>query len=154
MIKEKIYFQLFSTKFSQKFLSLCSLWQKTAYYLTWIWQTKKKVFQNGYLGRSPWVLFFVAYVLIWYCNFPQIIFFTHRLEAMTDKESVHSLRNLVYLISSLTSCGYQELRPNSIVYEAPFQVPGFMLPAPSGNPCKLDDKKKKVGQRPDVRGLI
>ncbi len=56
----------------------------------------------------------------------------YRLEVMTDDESIHSLRNLVLLISSLTTCGYQELRPNSIVYEAPFQVPGFTLPAPSG----------------------
>ena len=39
----------------------------------------------------------------------------------------------------------KELRQNSIVCEAPFQVPGFMLlPAPSGNPCKLDVKKGKV----------
>ena len=57
----------------------------------------------------------------------------YRLEAMKDEESIHSLRNLVLLISSLTMCGYQELRPSSIVLEAPFQVPGFMLPAPSSS---------------------
>ena len=51
---------------------------------------------------------------------------------MGTEESIHSLRNLVLLISSLTSCGFQELRPSSIVYEAPFQQPGFTLPQPTG----------------------
>ncbi|XP_071507653.1 WD repeat and FYVE domain-containing protein 3-like [Diadema antillarum] len=58
--------------------------------------------------------------------------FVLRLEAMDTEESLHSLRNLVLLISSLTSCGFQELRPSSIVYEAPFQQPGFTLPQPTG----------------------
>ncbi|XP_038062031.1 WD repeat and FYVE domain-containing protein 3-like isoform X2 [Patiria miniata] len=59
--------------------------------------------------------------------------FVLKLESMGDQESVHSLRNLVLLISSLTQCGYSELRPNSAIYEAPFQVQGFTLPQPSGN---------------------
>ena len=60
-------------------------------------------------------------------------FLPPRLESMGDQESIDSLRNLVLLISSLTQCGYNELRPNSAVYEAPFQLPGFTLPQPSGN---------------------
>ncbi|XP_063969658.1 WD repeat and FYVE domain-containing protein 3-like isoform X2 [Lytechinus pictus] len=58
--------------------------------------------------------------------------FVLRLEAMSTEESLHSLRNLVLLISSLTSCGFQELRPSSIVYDAPFQQPNFSLPQPTG----------------------
>ncbi|XP_071808138.1 WD repeat and FYVE domain-containing protein 3-like isoform X3 [Asterias amurensis] len=58
--------------------------------------------------------------------------FVLKLESMGDQESIDSLRNLVLLISSLTQCGYNELRPNSAVYEAPFQLPGFTLPQPSG----------------------
>ncbi|XP_071829084.1 WD repeat and FYVE domain-containing protein 3-like isoform X3 [Apostichopus japonicus] len=58
--------------------------------------------------------------------------FALKLEEMTTEESKHSMRHLMFLMASLTSCGFRELRPNSAVLEAPFQLPGFTFPVPSG----------------------
>ncbi|KAJ8022395.1 WD repeat and FYVE domain-containing protein 3 [Holothuria leucospilota] len=58
--------------------------------------------------------------------------FALKLEEMTTEESKHSMRHLMFLMASLTTCGFRELRPNSAVLEAPFQQPGFTFPVPCG----------------------
>ncbi|KAK3895111.1 hypothetical protein Pcinc_001157 [Petrolisthes cinctipes] len=58
--------------------------------------------------------------------------FLLRLEADTTDESRDALRNLVLLVSSLSYCGYVELKPSSASVSSPFHIPGFTLPVPSG----------------------
>lgn len=36
------------------------------------------------------------------------------------------------LVSSLSYCGYVELKPSSASVGSPFHIPGFTLPVPSG----------------------
>lgn len=55
-----------------------------------------------------------------------------RLEADTSDESREALRNLVLLVSSLSYCGYVELKPSSASVGSLFHIPGFTLPIPSG----------------------
>ncbi|KAK8719520.1 hypothetical protein OTU49_013984, partial [Cherax quadricarinatus] len=43
-----------------------------------------------------------------------------------------ALRNLVLLVSSLSYCGYIELKPSSASVGSLFHIPGFTLPVPSG----------------------
>ncbi|XP_045600783.1 WD repeat and FYVE domain-containing protein 3 isoform X4 [Procambarus clarkii] len=58
--------------------------------------------------------------------------FLLRLEADTSDESREALRNLVLLVSSLSYCGYIELKPSSASVGSLFHIPGFTLPVPSG----------------------
>ncbi|XP_077999760.1 WD repeat and FYVE domain-containing protein 3-like [Glandiceps talaboti] len=58
--------------------------------------------------------------------------FLLRLEQMNTDEARDALRNLVLLVSSLTLCGYVELKPSSASNGAPFQQPGFTVPQPNG----------------------
>ncbi|XP_050700499.1 WD repeat and FYVE domain-containing protein 3-like isoform X2 [Eriocheir sinensis] len=58
--------------------------------------------------------------------------FLLRLEADTSDESREALRNLVLLVSSLSYCGYVELKPTSASVGSLFHIPGFTLPVPSG----------------------
>ncbi|XP_071954048.1 WD repeat and FYVE domain-containing protein 3-like isoform X2 [Antedon mediterranea] len=59
--------------------------------------------------------------------------FVLRLEKMGSQEACEALRNLVFLISSLSLCGFNELRPSSAIQDAPFQQHGFTVPTPIGN---------------------
>ncbi|XP_033108223.1 WD repeat and FYVE domain-containing protein 3-like isoform X3 [Anneissia japonica] len=59
--------------------------------------------------------------------------FVLRLEKMESQEASEALRNLIFLISSLSMCGFNELRPNSSIQDAPFQQHGFTVPTPIGN---------------------
>ncbi|KAK7077189.1 WD repeat and FYVE domain-containing protein 3 [Halocaridina rubra] len=58
--------------------------------------------------------------------------FLLRLEGNTVDESREALRNLVLLVSSLSYCGYIELKPSSASIGSLFHLPGFALPVPSG----------------------
>ncbi|XP_063602948.1 WD repeat and FYVE domain-containing protein 3-like [Penaeus indicus] len=58
--------------------------------------------------------------------------FLLRLEADTSDESREALRNLVLLVSSLSYCGYIELKPSTASIGSLFHMPGFSLPVPSG----------------------
>ena len=61
-----------------------------------------------------------------------------RLEADKSDESREALRNLVLLVSSLSYCGYMELKPSSGSVGSLFPIPGFSFPIPSGrgeSPC-------------------
>ncbi|XP_063865461.1 WD repeat and FYVE domain-containing protein 3-like isoform X1 [Scylla paramamosain] len=58
--------------------------------------------------------------------------FLLRLEADKSDESREALRNLVLLVSSLSYCGYLELKPSSASVGSLFHIPGFSLPIPSG----------------------
>ncbi|XP_068245244.1 WD repeat and FYVE domain-containing protein 3 isoform X2 [Palaemon carinicauda] len=58
--------------------------------------------------------------------------FLLRLEGNTADESREALRNLVLLVSSLSYCGYVELKPSSASIGSLFHMPGFTLPVPSG----------------------
>ncbi|XP_066304852.1 WD repeat and FYVE domain-containing protein 3-like isoform X4 [Branchiostoma lanceolatum] len=58
--------------------------------------------------------------------------FLLRLEQTTQEEAREALRNLVLLVSSLSMCGYLELKPSTANSGAPFQQPGFTVPQPTG----------------------
>ncbi|XP_074647224.1 WD repeat and FYVE domain-containing protein 3-like [Tubulanus polymorphus] len=58
--------------------------------------------------------------------------FLLRLEQDTSEEAKQALRNLVLLVGSLTTCGFIELKPSSASTGSLFQLPGFVLPQPSG----------------------
>ncbi|XP_076043582.1 WD repeat and FYVE domain containing 3 bchs isoform X2 [Oratosquilla oratoria] len=58
--------------------------------------------------------------------------FLLRLEADTSDESREALRNLVLLVSSLSYCGYIELKPSAASVGSLFHLPGFALPVPTG----------------------
>lgn len=47
-------------------------------------------------------------------------------------ESQEAIRNLVFLVSSLTTSGYHELRPMAFSTGSLFQLPNFSVPPPSG----------------------
>ena len=55
-----------------------------------------------------------------------------RMEEDRSEEAVQALRNLVLLVGSLTTCGFIELKPSSSTSSTLFQMPGFVLPQPSG----------------------
>ncbi|XP_014681660.1 PREDICTED: WD repeat and FYVE domain-containing protein 3-like isoform X2 [Priapulus caudatus] len=59
--------------------------------------------------------------------------FLLRLEQDRKQETADALRNLVLLVSSLSLCGYVELRPTQASTGSLYQMPGFSLPQPSGN---------------------
>ncbi|CAL4106427.1 unnamed protein product, partial [Meganyctiphanes norvegica] len=58
--------------------------------------------------------------------------FLLRMEADTNDESREALRNLVLLVSSLSYCGYIELKPSSASQGSLYHLPNFSLPVPSG----------------------
>lgn len=61
-----------------------------------------------------------------------------RLEQAKEAESKDALKDLVNLITSLTTYGVSELKPAGITTGAPFLLPGFAVPQPAGkgeSPC-------------------
>ncbi|XP_064458168.1 WD repeat and FYVE domain-containing protein 3-like isoform X2 [Ornithodoros turicata] len=58
--------------------------------------------------------------------------FLLRLEQNPSQEACEALRNLAVLMTSLTTCGYFELKPSQASTGSLFQIPGFTLPQPSG----------------------
>ena len=54
------------------------------------------------------------------------------MEHDTVTDSQEAVRNLVFLVSSLTTYGYHELRPMALSTGSPFQLPGFLVPQPAG----------------------
>lgn len=58
--------------------------------------------------------------------------FLLRLENEHSNEAQESVRNLVLMITSLCMCGYIELKPSQASTGSLFQMPGFVLPQPSG----------------------
>lgn len=58
--------------------------------------------------------------------------FLLRLETENSKEAHEAVRNLVLMITSLCMCGYIELKPSQASSGSLFQMPGFVLPQPSG----------------------
>uniref|UniRef100_H0V8H3 WD repeat and FYVE domain-containing protein 3 n=1 Tax=Cavia porcellus TaxID=10141 RepID=H0V8H3_CAVPO len=55
-----------------------------------------------------------------------------RLEQAKEAESKDALKDLVNLITSLTTYGVSELKPAGITTGAPFLLPGFVVPQPAG----------------------
>ncbi|XP_045427023.1 WD repeat and FYVE domain-containing protein 3 isoform X3 [Pipistrellus kuhlii] len=55
-----------------------------------------------------------------------------RLEQAKEAESKDALKDLVNLITSLTTYGVSELKPAGITTGAPFLLPGFAVPQPAG----------------------
>ncbi|KAK6633574.1 hypothetical protein RUM44_004181 [Polyplax serrata] len=55
-----------------------------------------------------------------------------RIEQDTSGEAQDAVRNLVLMISSLTMCGYNELKPSQASTGSLFKMSGFSLPQPSG----------------------
>lgn len=59
-----------------------------------------------------------------------VVFF--RLEQAKEAESKDALKDLVNLITSLTTYGVNELKPAGVTTGAPFLLPGFSVPQPAG----------------------
>ncbi|XP_045140276.1 WD repeat and FYVE domain-containing protein 3 [Echinops telfairi] len=55
-----------------------------------------------------------------------------RLEQAKEAESKDALKDLVNLITSLTTYGVNEIKPAGITTGAPFLLPGFAVPQPAG----------------------
>ncbi|XP_062307477.1 WD repeat and FYVE domain-containing protein 3 isoform X2 [Osmerus eperlanus] len=55
-----------------------------------------------------------------------------RLEQAKEEESQDALKELVSLVTCLTTYGVCELKPAGLTTGAPFLLPGFVLPQPSG----------------------
>ncbi|KAL0595960.1 WD repeat and FYVE domain-containing protein 3, partial [Plecturocebus cupreus] len=55
-----------------------------------------------------------------------------KLEQAKEAESKDALKDLVNLITSLTTYGVNELKPAGITTGAPFLLPGFAVPQPAG----------------------
>ncbi|XP_041447245.1 WD repeat and FYVE domain-containing protein 3 isoform X2 [Xenopus laevis] len=55
-----------------------------------------------------------------------------RLEQAKENESKDALKDLVNLITSLTTYGVNELKPAGLTTGAPFLLPGFVVPQPAG----------------------
>ncbi|XP_013358184.1 PREDICTED: WD repeat and FYVE domain-containing protein 3 isoform X7 [Chinchilla lanigera] len=55
-----------------------------------------------------------------------------RLEQAKEAESKDALKDLVNLITSLTTYGVNELKPAGLTTGAPFLLPGFVVPQPAG----------------------
>lgn len=60
-----------------------------------------------------------------YCTF-------FRLEQAKEAESKDALKDLVNLITSLTTYGVNELKPAGVTTGVPFLLPGFAVPQPAG----------------------
>lgn len=59
-------------------------------------------------------------------------FSVSRLEQTKEDESKDALKDLVNLVTCLTTYGVMELKPAGLTTGAPFLLPGFVLPQPSG----------------------
>lgn len=55
-----------------------------------------------------------------------------RLEQTKEPDAKEALMDLVHLVTSLTTYGINELRPTGISSGAPFLLPGFAVPQPTG----------------------
>lgn len=55
-----------------------------------------------------------------------------RLEQAKEDESKDALKDLVNLVTCLCTYGVTELKPAGLTTGAPFLLPGFVLPQPSG----------------------
>ncbi|XP_015220356.1 WD repeat and FYVE domain-containing protein 3 isoform X2 [Lepisosteus oculatus] len=55
-----------------------------------------------------------------------------RLEQAKEDDSKDALKDLVNLVTSLTTYGVNELKPAGLTTGAPFLLPGFVVPQPSG----------------------
>uniref|UniRef100_A0A671LJE3 WD repeat and FYVE domain-containing protein 3 n=1 Tax=Sinocyclocheilus anshuiensis TaxID=1608454 RepID=A0A671LJE3_9TELE len=55
-----------------------------------------------------------------------------RLEQAKEEESKDALKDLVNLMTALTTYGVSELKPAGLTTGAPFLLPGFVVPQPSG----------------------
>ena len=55
-----------------------------------------------------------------------------RAEHDSSVESQEALRNLVFLVSSLSTCGFHEVRPMAFSTGSLFQLPDFSMPTPLG----------------------
>eukprot|EP00063_Salmo_salar_P063946 XP_014038781.1 PREDICTED: WD repeat and FYVE domain-containing protein 3-like isoform X2 [Salmo salar] len=55
-----------------------------------------------------------------------------RLEQTKEEDSSDALKDLVSLVTCLTTYGVTELKPAGLTTGAPFLLPGFVLPQPSG----------------------
>ena len=55
-----------------------------------------------------------------------------RLEQAKEAESKDALKDLVNLITSLTTYGVSDLKPAGVSTGAPFLLPGFAVPQPAG----------------------
>ncbi|XP_077877662.1 WD repeat and FYVE domain-containing protein 3 isoform X8 [Ictidomys tridecemlineatus] len=69
-----------------------------------------------------------------------------RLEQAKEAESKDALKDLVNLITSLTTYGVSELKPAGVTTGAPFLLPGFAVPQPAGkgdsrNNSSVEDQK-------------
>lgn len=62
-------------------------------------------------------------------SLPLLHFF--RLEQTKEDESKDGLKDLVNLVTCLTTYGVTELKPAGLTTGAPFLLPGFILPQPS-----------------------
>ncbi|CAM1304230.1 WDFY3 (predicted) [Pycnogonum litorale] len=58
--------------------------------------------------------------------------FLLRLEQDGSQEAIDALKNLVLLISTLSMCGYIELKPSQASTASLYTIPGFILPEPLG----------------------
>lgn len=55
-----------------------------------------------------------------------------RLEQGKEAECRDALKDLVTLVTSLTTYGVSELKPAGVTTGAPFLLPGFAVPQPAG----------------------
>ncbi|XP_039505820.1 WD repeat and FYVE domain-containing protein 3-like [Pimephales promelas] len=55
-----------------------------------------------------------------------------RLEQAKEDEAKDALKDLVNLVTALTTYGVSELKPAGLTTGAPFLLPGFVVPQPSG----------------------
>uniref|UniRef100_A0A4W3HF18 WD repeat and FYVE domain containing 3 n=1 Tax=Callorhinchus milii TaxID=7868 RepID=A0A4W3HF18_CALMI len=55
-----------------------------------------------------------------------------KLELMKEPDAKEALKDLVQLVTSLTTYGINELRPAGVTSGAPFLLPGFVVPQPCG----------------------
>lgn len=65
-------------------------------------------------------------------NPPTTFVCVSRLEQAKEDESKDALKDLVNLVTCLTTYGVTELKPAGLTTGAPFLLPGFVLPQPSG----------------------
>ncbi|KAJ8285363.1 hypothetical protein GJAV_G00025980 [Gymnothorax javanicus] len=56
-----------------------------------------------------------------------------RLEQAKEDDAKDALKDLVNLVTALTTYGISDLKPGGLTTGAPFLLPGFVVPQPSGN---------------------
>lgn len=70
-------------------------------------------------------------------TFVQASLTVSRLEQTKDDEPKDALKDLVNLVTCLTTYGVTELKPAGLTTGAPFLLPGFVLPQPSGKGASI-----------------